>query len=310
MEYLIPDISHHDKVTSWSKLAKETPFVIIKGTQRCNFVSPTLKTYIKNLEKYKVPYWIYSYLEKGNEEDQAKFLTATCDPIIGESFIGYSLDAEEKNKPDDVLRAIRIVQGARRKVLVYTPYSIWSKVKGDVANDTDVIFWEPRYGLNNGKYNPLFPPHSDCALHQFTDKGKVDYISGNCDLNRLTGIVPIEWFTTKFSNTYPYSPDDRKTKKCMWNGEIPKFPKRGYFKKGDGITTALKFKEDIKRAQKIIRWVSANDGLTIDGKFGAKTKEAVITSQKFLNVKPDGIFGPATLSAALKYKSNNPPILD
>lgn len=309
MDNYFPDFSHHDKVTSFARMALQAKFVVIKGTQRCNFVSPSLKTYISELEKYKIPYWIYTYLEKGDEDKQTKFLIDTCKGLVGEYFIGYSLDAEEKNNPVDILKAIQVVKKESNKVLLYTNYTIWKGVKSynQVSGDNDIVFWEPRYGLNTPTYNALFPPHNDAGLHQFTEKGKVDYISGNCDLSRLTGIVPIEWFTTKASitkavETVKAASGKSKTVKKTYSGEIPVFPKRGYYKYKDGMTTAKAYKKEIEKVQEIVNFVG-KCGLVIDGEYGVKTRDGVKKIQGVLGVTVDGYFGGVTLNAALKHKA-------
>ena len=291
MENLIPDISHHNGKINWLKLAATTPFVIFKGTQRNDFVSPTLDLYIQKAEETKVPYWIYAYLEKGNEKTQAEFLVKTCKSLIGSYFIGYVIDAEEGNTYSDILKALEVVKAAAGKAMFYGEYKIWKKL-AKAGKTADVIFWEARYGLNSGVYNSLFPPHKTCALHQYTDKGLTTFIQGEVDLNRLTGIVPLEWFTT------PKNPD-AKIFKITYTGDIPVFPKRKYYKLNDGIRTYTDYIPEIKKVQKILNWLL--DGtLVIDGKYGKKTRAAVELAQAFLGVKIDGYFGQETLTAALK----------
>lgn len=293
MENLIPDISHHNGPINGLKMAATVPFIIMKGTQDTTFVSPKLLDYISAAENFRIPYWIYVYLEKGDEKGQAYFLVDTCKNLIGKYFVGYCLDAEEDNTYKNILEALNVVKAAAGKAMFYGEYKIWKKLVKAKKTD-NVIFWEARYGLNKGTYNPLFPPHKACGLHQFTDKGRAPYIFGEVDLNRLTGVVPLEWFTT------PKNPDTNIFK-ITYTGDIPVFPKRKYYKLNDGIGTYTDYIPEIKKVQKILNWLL--DGiLVIDGKYGKKTRAAVELAQAFLGVKIDGYFGQETLTAALKYE--------
>lgn len=300
MGNIYPDISHYDTVKSWPKMAKETSFLIFKGTQRTNFVDPKMKSYILSCEKYKTPYWIYTFLEKGNEEAQAKFLVETCKDQVGEHFVGYVLDAEKNNAAGDILSALEVILAAKKKAIVYTMYSQYRPALAAcisrIAQTKDVAWWEARYGTNTGEYDPLFKPHSGVDLHQYTDRGAVEYISGTVDLNRLTGTIPEVWFTDP--NYFIRSSSAVKVPE-KYSGEIPKFPARGYYKRNDGITTYLGFIGEIRKVQRIVKFVTG-ESLVVDGKYGPKTKTAVEKAQEVLNVKVDGLFGPKTLEAALK----------
>ena len=199
----IPDISHYETVLNWQTLKKDCPFLIFKGTQGTNFVDQKAYEFIAQCEANKIPYWIYTYLNKGDELDQAKFLVKTFKPyVLAESskyFAGFCLDAEVKNDDISTLKALKWLEGAGKwKVILYTMYSQMNNFKQSieyVLRKDKITWWEARYGLNNGKYVAAFGPHQWVSLHQYTDKGKLGYIGGQVDLNRLTGITGLSWFT-------------------------------------------------------------------------------------------------------------------
>lgn len=297
MAKMYPDISHYDTVTDWKMVKENCPFIIHKATQRWEknrpVVDEKLKSFITNCEKYKIPYWLYAYLEKGNEDKQTEFLVKTCRNLVGPYFIGYCLDAEEENKPDDILSALKILKATGEKSMLYTMYSQYSIVHKAANNrGKDVAWWEARYGLNNGKYSPLFKPHKHCDLHQYTDKGKLNYISGKLDLNRLTGTLKVDWFTTKNG--------EKGKNRVYYIGTYPKLPPRGYFMLYDGMKSYVSYKPDIKKVQKLVNWITGST-LEVDGEYGKKTKKAVMTMQKILGVRPDGEFGTYTLNAAKEF---------
>lgn len=310
--YIIPDIWHETGVINWDLLKRRTPFIIIKATQRTDFVSPTLDKYIQKCEEKKIPYFLYAFFEKGNEKTQAEFLHKTCNKLVGSYFVGYGLDFERNNAVGDICKTIDYTLTVCEKILVYIPNEKYNSITKEVIKrgyDKKVKFWLPRYGLNNGVYLPLFPPRKETSLHQYTDKGIVDYIASTVDLNRLTGVTPIEWFTTPArSKTEKDSKEKKEEVKTIPNpiaGKIVVFPKRGYYKLGDGYIVYKNMKDDIKLVQTLINWVLHEDGepddLKVDGKYGKYTRAAVSVAQLGLNVKVDGLFGPKTLTAAMNF---------
>lgn len=200
---VMPDISHWETVTSWKKLKEEVPFIIFKGTQRCDYIDPKALETIRNCEKYEIPYWIYTFVEKGNEYEQAKFLVKTFKPNVNEGryFCGWCIDAEDKggNVDEQVLKGLKYLEGSGKwRVILYTMYSQMNKLPISIdyaKRKSKIAWWEARYGIDNGKYNALFQPHKGVDLHQYTSKGSLPYIKGDVDLNRLTGTLDRSWFT-------------------------------------------------------------------------------------------------------------------
>ena len=75
-----------------------------------------------------------------------------------------------------------------------------------------------------------------------------------------------------------------------YSGTFPTLPKRGYFKKGDKG-------EQVEYLQKFLNW-AIGAGLTVDGKLGKKTIEAVKAFQKKHYLVVDGKFGKNCLTMA------------
>lgn len=165
-----------------------------------------LDSIIKNCEAKKIPYWLYTFLRKGEELEQAKFMVKTCKTKIGKYFRGYILDVESGNTASGVKEALEYINGLGYKTMIYTMYAEYSTYKSVIANrGSNCAWWEARYGLNTGNYNSKYPPHSGVDLHQFTENGTCPGINDKIDLNRLTGKKSESWFLTLLEDKAPYS---------------------------------------------------------------------------------------------------------
>lgn len=202
----IPDISHHHPVKDWSKVKASCSFLLSKATQGTNFIDDTLDSFIKNCEKNKIYYWLYTFMVKGDGKTQAKYMVDKCKGKIGKYFVGYIIDAEinpsTKTKSTDaqVKDALNYLASLGFKWGLYTGYTDYSYYKGSInkaKNSKDGFWWEARYGNNNGVYNSKYPCNKGVALHQFTSLGTCDGINGKIDLNRIVdGVKGLDWFIT------------------------------------------------------------------------------------------------------------------
>ena len=195
-----PDISHYHPVKNWNEVKLNCPFLISKATQGTTYVDTTLGSFIANCENKGIPYWLYSYLNKGNELAQAKFLVSVCKQRIkadSKYFMGYILDVEAGNSASGVQSALSWLNKQGKKTMIYTMYAEYSKYKTVIANrGNNCAWWEARYGANNGKdTSATYPCHAGVDLHQYTSKGYVPGIGSSIDLNRLVN-KPLSWFVS------------------------------------------------------------------------------------------------------------------
>lgn len=291
MSKYYPDISHHHSVGDWGKIKNSCPFIITKATEGTTYVDPTLDSVIRECEKRKIPYWLYTFLRDGNELAQAKFMVATCKNKVGKYFVGYILDIEQNNAQSNCQKALDYISGLGYKTMIYTMYAQYSLYKTLINERPKACaWWEARYGLNDGVYRAKYPCHPGVDLHQFTSAGKCPGISDKIDLNRLAGKKSESWFTTPAGN-----------KKSGYSGAWPALPPRGHYQIGDGYKTYKDYKTQIMRLQRLLNWlVDAN--LKIDGKYGPETAAAQEMAQKIFGIPINGKFGNLTLAAAKKVK--------
>ncbi len=67
-------------------------------------------------------------------------------------------------------------------MMLYTMYSEYEMYKQVIyRRPRNCAWWEARYGLNNGKYNPRYDVHKGADLQQFTSNGFCPGISGRVD---------------------------------------------------------------------------------------------------------------------------------
>lgn len=192
---MIVDVSHWKTVTNWSLAKKGCEFLISKATQGTTYIDTYLDTFVENCEAKNIPYWLYTFLNKGNEIEQTKFFVEQVNKRVGKNFVGYILDVESKNTATGVQEALNYLTSLGKKCMIYTGYADISLYKKVVDNlPSNCKWWEARYGKNNGQYNQAYPPHKGCDLHQYTSVGSLPYVTSSCDLNRLTGKTPLSWF--------------------------------------------------------------------------------------------------------------------
>lgn len=188
MSKLIIDISHHHKVTDWKKLKEEVAFMPFKATQGTSFVDPDCASNIAHCEKYGVPYWLYTFLNKGNELAQAKFMVAKFKDKVGKNFMGWCLDAEYGNSPSGVQKALDYIKTQSKKTMIYTAHQHYHLYKDLLKKrGSDCAWWEPRYSSKG--------PHDGVDLWQYTESHKCDFVTGRIDANYLMGPKPLAWFT-------------------------------------------------------------------------------------------------------------------
>ena len=191
-----PDISHHHSVDDWERVADHCPFMITKATQGTSFVDSAMAGIVRQCEKRGIPYWLYVYLNKGDELAQTKFMVKTCESKVGKHFMGYILDVEAGNTAAGVQKAMDYLKTLPHKMMLYTMYSQYDRYKNIIAlRPKKCAWWEARYGANDGVYRSKYPCHDGVDLHQFTSNGSCPGISDRIDLNRITGQGKSEkWF--------------------------------------------------------------------------------------------------------------------
>ena len=247
MGKVILDISHYETVKDWQKLKENVSFLLFKGTQGTTYLDPTCYKNIENCEKHGIPYWIYCFLNKGNETAQAKYLVDKVKGEVGKYFVGYCIDAEFGNSSASVKSALDYIKKYSKKTMLYTAHHYYDTYKSLVANrGENCAWWEPRYGGNK--------PHSGVDLWQYSEDYTCNYISGKVDINRINGSKPLSWFTTPTVTTKTYTtPKGAEKVIKVAEGEV------GYLeKKSNKDLESKTANAGSKNYTKYGRWIGAN----------------------------------------------------
>ena len=198
---IICDLSHWQSIVNWNELKKNAGFLIFKATEGLNYKDPTFSLNAEMCEILGIPYFAYVYLLRGGSEpEQVSRLIDLCNSYENHMLRGIALDVENNNEPSAVFTALQVAERYaslnRKKVLLYTGFAQYAKYKNVIQSRSYLsAWWEARYGVNDGVYHSNAPCHDGVDLHQYTSKGTVPGVSGSVDLNRLTGTVPLSWFT-------------------------------------------------------------------------------------------------------------------
>jgi len=278
-----PDISHYHPVQNWSEVKKHCPFLISKGTQGTTYIDTTLGSFVSNCENLNIPYWTYTYLNRGSEQSQAEFLVRVMEQRMkknSKNFMGYILDVEAGNSASGVQKALKWLNKQGYKTMIYTMYAEYSKYKNVIADrGSNCAWWEARYGLNNGKYNTSYPCHVGVDLHQFTSKGYVPGIGGNIDLNAPVAKMAT-WFYTQKKGTTP--PKDSAPKGSTLDLAVQVL--QGKYGSGDERKKALANR--YQEVQNFINHIYAADNTTlakevIQGKYGTGDVRKTVLGSKY-----------------------------
>lgn len=197
LDGLIIDISEYQGNVDWNKLAPDVSLVILRcGLTKSATMKPGIdarfKEYATECTKRGIPFGVYYFGRAATASFAQQEAEAAFSYAKDYSPLFYVYDAEDTQITKAGAKAFiaKIKALGAKKTGYYIAHHLYNTYKLDTG-DVDFV-WIPRYGVNNGTYDKA--PDFACDLHQYTSTGKVSGISGNVDLNRLTGGKPLSWF--------------------------------------------------------------------------------------------------------------------
>jgi len=194
----IIDISKWQGTINFDKLAPEVALVIARAS--CGSDKDIkIDEYAEAMMEHDIPFGVYCYSYAGDAtkaKDEAQKLVqyaSKYNPIF------YVMDAEEAKITNAAIKAFaqELRKQTNAKIGCYVAHNRYEAYKYSTVKDLFDFTWIPRYGKNNGTIEGATKPAYPCDLWQYTSTAKIAGISGNVDMNVLTGDGhDIEWFLT------------------------------------------------------------------------------------------------------------------
>ena len=200
----ICDISKYQENVNYDKFIADTSLIILRagyrGTAGGIHEDQRFKAHADALKQRGVRFGVY-FFSIATDEDKAREearmfwkYAKDYDPLF------WAMDAEKDSITAKAIAgfADELRRMGASKVGCYVANHLYQKYDYDSVRDKFDFTWIPRYGST--------PPKYRCDLWQYTSTGSVGGISGNVDLNRITGDGhDLAWFTGSED-----APDDDK----------------------------------------------------------------------------------------------------
>lgn len=192
----IIDISKYQGTIDFKKLQPNVSLIIARASSRTN-KDVKLDEYAKEMKKYNIPFGVYCYsyadtTAKAIEEATLFYQYAKdYDPLF------YVLDAEEERLTTSTIKAFvqELRKHTEKPIGCYVAHNRYNAYKYDTIKSLFNFTWIPRYGKNNGTISGSTKPSYQCDLWQYTSTAKIAGISGNVDMNVITGDGhDLKWF--------------------------------------------------------------------------------------------------------------------
>jgi len=192
----IIDISKWQGNIDFDKLKEKVALVIVRAS--CGSDKDVkFDEYAKAMNERGIPFGVYCYSYAGTTakaKDEAQKIVSYAKqykPLF------YVMDAEESKITKETIAAFadELKSQKVRKIGCYVAHNHYTDYKYDSLRSKFDFTWIPRYGSNDGTLNGSKKPNYTCDLWQYTSTGKVSGISGNVDMNTITGDGhDLNWF--------------------------------------------------------------------------------------------------------------------
>lgn len=278
------------------KAYKESDFVIVKATQGASYkYVPFFHAMIKRCIADGKLIGAYHYAAGNDPIKEADYFVRVVKPYIGKILLCLDWESYQNKAWGSKIWAKRFIDRVKEKTgvtcILYTGTdgcNQCSNLIGKVAlwfagyPKPQKLNWSvPTFKYNLGKWG-------NYAIWQYTSSGeKVD--------RNTTSWTAADWkrqasVAAQRAEEKPATPTLK-----AYTGTFPTLPSRGYFQLNDGIKELTNKRDQIKNLQKALNWAlkggSGFEELTIDGKYGKRTRDAVVLYQKVYKLKVDGLWG-------------------
>ena len=187
-EKYIIDISKYDGNIDFDRLAPHVSLVIARascGTQ----MDTKFESYAAAMNARGIPFGVYCYTKAATTGEARTEARAFYQYAKGSNAKFYVVDAEYSTNTQETIEAFcqELRALGAKKVGCYIAHNYYKTFGFSEIRDQFDFVWIPRYGKNDGTLENSTQPSYACDLWQYTSEGSVPGISGDVDMNVLTG---------------------------------------------------------------------------------------------------------------------------
>ena len=277
--------------------------VYIKATEGTTFQDSYKSAFYGGAKTIGVKVGFYHFLVGTSvPETQAENFYSQIKDYENDLVPMLDVEVNFNNLNDYIARFIvRFNQLTNMEIGIYT-YTSFLNEYIDVERFKDFKLWEANY--NNNPWNLPSNAFTNRIGHQYTEKGTIGGVNGNCDVNEFNeGVlngnkqVVVNNATTQVATDNIYLQLQRELNVQGFTD------KNGNKLIEDGIPGELTLSAcPVVRkgaSGNITTWIQLRCGASPDGIFGTDTENAVKWMQRKWNISDDGIVGPNTWAKLL-----------
>ena len=305
------DVSNHNGNINWSKVkADGVEVVYIKATEGTTYQDPWLNIHYAGAKGVEIQTGFYHFLvgtsqpesQAHNFYNQIKDKKNDLLPCLDIETTGY-------NVADYTLRFLKKFKELSGMSMVIYTGAYFSRDNLPLEIKQNYPLWLAHYGVEPWKSNLVtLAGFTILAGHQYTEKGHINGINTNVDMNVFNESIFLDKANISINNTDSSDWLAEYLKSWNWSGWVGKL-QRTIGVNVDKIVGPITLKactllkkgctgELVKRLQEILKAYGFNCG-NIDGIFGDKTYNAVVAFQKSRGLAIDGVVGYNTWKALL-----------
>ena len=305
------DVSNHNGNINWSKVkADGVEVVYIKATEGTTYQDQWLNSHYAGAKGVGLSTGFYHFLvgtsqpesQAHNFYNQIKDKKNDLIPCLDIEVSGFDVG-------DYAIRFLKKFKELSGMGMVIYTGAYFSRDNLPLEIKQNYPLWLAHYGVEPWKSNLVtLAGFTILAGHQYTEKGHINGINTNVDMNVFNESIFLDKSNISINNTDSSDWLAEYLKSWNWSGWVGKL-QRTIGVNVDKIVGPITLKactllkkgctgELVKRLQEILKAYGFNCG-NIDGIFGDKTYNAVVAFQKSRGLAIDGVVGYNTWKALL-----------
>ncbi len=199
------DVSNHQGQVNWKKVAGHgVKFAWVKATEGTHFSDPFLRPNLEGARAAGVPVGAYHFArpDRNQPKAEADYFLAALGPLKAGDLLpvlDFETAAPALNEAALTAWAARWLEIVEERIggpaVFYSYPSFIDGRMGGARLLDGCKLWLADYGPDDGRqHSPRYQfPHMAKVARQFTSKGRVAGVNGNCDLNVAGALGPIRY---------------------------------------------------------------------------------------------------------------------